>query len=537
MAKNTSNFINGRMQIIEDELSGVEEIGEEFKSKHGFFDLPIEASTLLGKSDALERQIIDYNIQQEMVAYFSNHINEKRVNHTLLPVNIGFEDDNINALTKKYNEIYLHFNELTLGSSAKNPMSIELSNQLDAILENLRLSLIKYASSLEKGIQLLEQKSQRYQGELALIPSHERSLREIERQQQIKEALYIYLLQKREENEIAISSTVGSVSIMNEPVSTGIPIAPNKRVVFLTSIILGIVLPFLFIYLKNIFDTKVRTLTDLEALKIPCLGEIPLYKGKEDYYLMTPKDRNSCAESFRRLRTNINFMLAESNAGCKTILISSTLSNEGKTFITVNLATALSLTNKKVLIMGADLRRPNVLKYFSANQNYGITDYLIDNTLNLDDIISESHHDEATVYVLPSGPVPPNPGEMIESQRFKDLMTQLKTQFDYIVIDTAPIGIVSDLLPLMEHADLLIYTVRYGIIEKNHLKLISKLYGEQKVNSFATLLNASERGKIGYGYDYGYGYGYGYGYSYGNEEQNDKSKGNFLRKIKSLFLK
>jgi capsular exopolysaccharide synthesis family protein len=534
MAKNTSTFINGRMQIIEEELSGVEELGESYKSKYGFFDLTYEAGTLLSKTDALERQIIEYNVQLEMVTYFANHLKEKKSKHSLLPVNIGFEDININTLTERYNEIYMLYNELTVGSTAKNPKSVELLSQLDAILENLTLSISKYQMSIEKSIDFLEKKEQRYQSELAMMPSHERDYREIERQQQIKEALYIYLLQKREENEIAIAGTVGSVSIMNEPLATGVPISPNRKTIYLTAFLIGLLFPFVFIYFKNLFDTKVRSVLDLEALKIPCLGEISKYHGNKDYYLMNSEERNSCGEGFRRLRTNINFMLSDKDSRCKTILVSSSFSNEGKTFITANLATAIALTNKRVLIVGADLRKPRVLKYFNVENALGITDYLIDEKLTVADVVHDTNENKGIVRILPSGPVPPNPAEMMESQRFKDLMNELKQRFDYIVIDTAPIGIVSDLLPLMDSADLLIYAVRYGVLDKSSLKLISRLHAENKIQSFATLLNGVDHKANRYGYTYGYGYSYGYGqeyYEYGEESNTSNKIVGFLKKL------
>jgi capsular exopolysaccharide synthesis family protein len=530
MAKNTSTFINGRMQIIEEELSGVEELGESFKSKYGFFDLSYEAGTLLSKTDALERQIIEYNVQLEMVSYFAKHLSEKKSKHSLLPVNIGFEDNNINSLTERYNEIYMLYNELTVGSTAKNPKSVEMSNQLDAILENLNLSISKYQTSIQKSIELLERKEQRYQSELSMMPSHERNFREIERQQQIKEALYIYLLQKREENEIAIAGTVGSVSIMNEPLATGVPIAPNKKMVYLTGFLIGFLFPIVFIYFKMLFDTKVRTVLDLESLNIPCLGEIPKYDGGQEFYLMDSKQRNSCSEGFRRLRTNINFMLSDAELKCKTILVSSTFSNEGKTFITANLATAIGLTNKKVLVIGADLRKPRLLKYFDIDAPLGITDYLIDDQVSLEDVLHQTKENDGLIHVLPSGPIPPNPAEMIESKRFKEMMDMLKQRFDYIIIDSAPIGIVSDLLPIMEHADLLIYAVRQGALEKSNLRLISKLYAENKIQSFATLLNGVEQNRSSYAYGYGYGYGYGYAKDY-YEEDRKTNKGGFFKKL------
>jgi capsular exopolysaccharide synthesis family protein len=368
-------------------------------------------------------------------------------------------------------------------------------------------------------LDVFKKKNRNLKSKLSNIPGYERKYREILRQQEIKEELYIYLLQKREENEIAMASTIGTVNVMDEPYSIGGPIAPKKLNIFAAAAGIGFILPILIIYLKSLLDTKVKSAEDLEKLGLPYIGEIPFHEG--DKNLITVKgERSPTGEALRMLRVNMNFMFNDESNGARTIFVTSTIAGEGKTFTSINLASSIALTDKKVVLLSLDLRKPKLSKYLTIEDKQGVTDYIVNDQLDIDDIC-QSLPQNTNLDVILSGSIPPNPSELLSSKKMLELFDLLRSRYDYIVVDNAPVGLVSDVLTVMPQADLLLYVVRFGKLEKEALKIAKKLSEESKVKNMATVLNGTKKGASGYG-GYGYGYSYGYGYGYGYMDQVKK---------------
>jgi tyrosine-protein kinase Etk/Wzc len=319
--------------------------------------------------------------------------------------------------------------------------------------------------------------------------------------------LYLYLLQKKEENEITLAVTTANSKVIDLAYGSPVPVAPRKNIVLLASVLIGLMIPFVVIYTNDLLDNKIHSRKDLEkTLSIPILGDIPLNESKE-HIVVKKGSRSSSAEAFRLLRTNLDFMLTEDKENAKTIFLSSSVSGEGKSFISINLACALALSGKKVALLGMDLRAPKITEYIDMAQKKGITNYIMDDSLELNDLkINMSKHQGLDIY--PSGIIPPNPAELLMHPRVEELFEKTKVSYDYVVVDTAPVNLVTDTLMIANKADLFIYVTRANYLDKRLLEVPKNLYKEKRLPNMAMLLNGTDYTK-GYGYgNYGaYGYG------------------------------
>jgi tyrosine-protein kinase Etk/Wzc len=501
----TSEFIRERMLLIERELETVEDSSQAFKSKNRLIDVESDAAMFLTKESAIEKQITDAMIQLSIAGFMNEFIQQAKGLGELFPSNLGIDDQSIARLIEEHNKLVLERNRLLESSSAKNPKVIQLENQLQAIRESLKESLNKVQSSLEINLQALRKQEGQYKNQLANIPAFEREYREILRQQQIKETLYLYLLQKREENEIAMASTLGSVKVLDEAYPAKEPVAPKKKIIFLGAVLLGLILPIGIIYVLDIMDTKVKRREELEQLGIPFLGEIPYYKG--DKSLVAVKgERSSTAEALRMLRTNMDFLLSEVSDRGKVVFVTSTIAGEGKTFMALNLASSLALTDKKVVVLGMDLRAPKLAKYTNIPNSTGVSDYLVNENITIEQITHQVKDNQLLDMIL-SGSIPPNPSELLFLPRMNEIFEQLQAKYDYIIVDSAPVGLVVDTVSMLHKADLLLYVVRYNYLERDALQLPKNLVKDKKVKRIATLFNATDNNSLNYA---GYGYGYGY---------------------------
>lgn len=529
IAVNTSEFINERMKLIESELSGVEDQGENFKTENKLINVESDATALLKKEGEIEKLITELSVQIMLVQYVNDFLEQSDEINVLLPANLGFEDGSVSSLIGDYNTLVLERNRLAAVSSPKNPMVVQMQNQIDAVRKNLKESLLKSQTRLEMKLEVFKKQNQTLKKELASIPGYEREYREILRQQEIKEALYIYLLEKREENEIAMASTIGTVNVMDEAYAHGGPISPKKMSFFAGAVGIGFILPILIIYLKGLLDTKIKSAEELEKLGIPYIGEIPFYEGS-DQLIAVKGERSPTGEALRMLRVNMNFMLPDNNGKAKTIFVTSTIAGEGKTFTAINLASSIGLMDKKVILFSLDLRKPKVSKYLGLKDLQGVTDYIVNEDIALESII-QTLPKNPNMDIILSGSIPPNPSELLTSKRVTDLFTTLQDRYDYVIVDTAPVGLVSDVLTIMHQADLLLYVVRFGKLEKEALKIPKNLSEESKVKRMATVLNGTKKTASGYGgYGYGYSYGYGYGYGYDSKDKRSWSEKLFNKK-------
>jgi capsular exopolysaccharide synthesis family protein len=344
--------------------------------------------------------------------------------------------------------------------------------------------------------------------------------RDVMREQQISESIYLLLLQKKEENEIILASNQGNIRVIDYAYSNGVPVFPKKKVIYFIAFLLGIILPGLFIFIRFLLDNKFRNVHDLEKLGLPTIGEIPQSKVKDDIFDQKSPHSPS-AEAFRLLRSNINFML-NPHVKSNVIMVTSTIAGEGKTYVSLKLANTLANTMKKVVVVGMDLRAPKLMEYMGVDYSIGVSNYLVKPEITVDDIKIESPHNNLITFI-PSGTIPPNPNEILLRPRVAELFEKLREEYDYVIVDTSPVGLVADTLSITKHADLMLYVSRANYIDKRKLTIPQKLYKENKFNSVIWLANGIDMK------DNNYGYGYGYG----SAERNGGIKG----KIQKIFRK
>jgi capsular exopolysaccharide synthesis family protein len=530
ITQTTSDFIAERMSIIEKELSKVEAIGEDFKVKNQLVDVEIDAQMYLEKGSMLEDAVTEANIQLKLAEFVNEYIKKGEGFDQLLPANLGIEDVSVASMIAEYNKLVLQKNTLIQTSSSKNPEVSILEGQLTSLSRSISESLKNLKSSLELQIQTLENQAGKYQTKMQNIPEYERTYRAIMRQQQIKESLYIYLLQKREENQIALASTMGSVQVVDSAFSEEFPIAPKKKVIFLGALLIGMLFPVGLIYLNDLVNNKVRSQEDIVKLNIPFAGRIPFNKGKQ-YIVHDGNDQNVLAEAFHMLRSNISFLLEKKNQDGNVIFVTSTIPGEGKTFVSLNLANTLTFNGKKTVIVGLDLRAPKIAEYLGLSYNRGVSNYLNDESMSIHDIIIHSNENKLVSYVT-SGDISPNPSELLMRPRLGEMFAQLKQEFDYVIVDNPPIALVVDTLSIVNYADLIMYVVRANYLDKRALELVKALIDDGRLKNVATVLNAVTQnlGPNSYGYSYGYGYGYGYG----NGQKMKKEKNGFKKFFKKF---
>jgi tyrosine-protein kinase Etk/Wzc len=503
VGNNTNTFINERLAVIEKDLSGVDKGVEEFKTSNNLTDITSEATLVLQSNAQLEKKIVDLNTQLKLAAYVSDYVTNNT--EELIPANLGLSDGDINSNSAKYNELLLERNRILKSSSKKHPVIITLDDQLNQLRGSLSQGLVNLKSSLRIALKDAVNEEYKMNSKITAVPKQERQFRDIQRQQQIIETLYLYLLQKREENAISLAVTVPNAKVIDTANGSGTPVSPKRKVVYLGAVLLGLVVPFAALYLMFLLDNKIHTSKDVEAIvKAPILGGIPHSKS-ENKIVINENDKDNIAESFRMLRTNIYFMLPAVKESGKTIFITSTIGTEGKTFISLNLANVLALSNKKVLLIGADVRKPKFNEYLDVDFGKGLTNFLMDSTLKMKDMIK--HYQTGNFDVLSSGAVPPNPSELLMNGRFEEVMAYGKANYDFVIVDTAPVKIVTDTLLLSEHADLFLYVIRVNFLDKRFLDIPEKMYTEKRLPNMAILMNDVNLEK-GYGYGYSYGYGY-----------------------------
>ncbi len=505
VAKNTETFINKRLEIITKDLFDVEKEVEQFKTKNKLTDIAAEANLVLQSNVEIENKLLDLNTQLTLVTDIERYMAENK--DDLIPANLGLTDVSINAGTEQYNQLVLERNRILQSSSAQNPVIVNLNAQIKKIRASIVKSIANLKSSLTIALKNVKRQENRMSSKIASVPQQEREYRDIKRQQQIIESLYLYLLQKREENAISLAVTLPNAKIIDKAYGSNIPVAPKRKVVYLAALLLGIIVPFGVIYLLLLFDNKVHTRKDVEAVvKAPILGDIPKTKTDKKV-VVSDHDRTSVSESFRLLRTNINFMLSKVTEKSKVIFVTSTVGGEGKTFISINLATVLALSGKKVLLIGADIRKPKISDYLGVVKGKGLTHFLMDKTIQPVEIIEkvDEHHFD----MIHSGIIAPNPSELLMNNRFNEVIAYGKQHYDYVIVDTAPVNIVTDTLLLGDKADLFIYVVRANYLDKRLLEFPQILHRDQRLPNMSILINDVDAEK-GYGYSYGYGYGYGY---------------------------
>lgn len=528
VAQNTARFIDERISVINQELGTTEQELESFKREAGLTDLSSDAQLAVSEQSAYEKLCVENGTQLNLVQYLSEYIQKPENATATLPTNVGLNDETLSDLIAQYNALILERNRLLRTSSETNPVVRRLENNI----QDMRAGILTTIASVRKGLLItkadLERQAGKYAGRISNAPAQERRFVSIQRQQEIKAGLYLMLLQKREENNIALAATANNAKIIDDALADDFPISPNKKIIYMAAFVLGLGIPIAIIYILNLLSYRIEGRADVERLtNVSIIGDVPLNDSEDKHAIaVRENDNDIMAETFRSLRTNLLFILGDPDK--KVVLVTSTMSGEGKTFIASNLAVSLALLGKKVIIVGLDIRKSGLNKVFRIHhKEKGITGFLsAPQSTDLRSMILPSEVSN-NLHVLPGGAIPPNPTELLARKSLDDAIELLKKDYDYIVLDTAPIGMVTDTQLIARVADASIYVCRADYTHKNDYQLINELYANKRLPGLCTVINGLDMKKKKYGYYYGYGkygryygygkkYGYGYGYGYGD---------------------
>lgn len=527
IAVSTSMFINDRLGVIEGELGNVDDDISSYKSEHLLPDVQAAASMYMAQASEANASIKELNNQAYMARYIRNYLTDETNKFHLLPANSGIENASISTQISEYNNQLLERNSLISHSSEKNPLVKEMDASLHALRSALVTSIDNQLVALNAQIKSQQNYSGQVTSQIASNPNQAKYLLSVERQQKVKESLYLYLLQKREENELSQAFTAYNTRIITMPGGSMIPTAPVKKNILLVAFALGLLIPVVIIFMMENMNTVVRGRKDLENLAIPFVGEIPLgFRKKKKFSRQTPekecavvvkeKSRNVINEAFRVVRTNLEFMQNKESES-HVIMITSANPGSGKTFITFNLAASLGIKGKRLLAIDLDLRKGSLSKY-AGSPKKGISDYLAGDVKKIEEIIVRPTED-AKLEIIPMGTMPPNPTELLFSERLEQLIAGLRKEYDYIFIDCPPVEIVADAAIINKLADMTLFIVRAGLLDRSMLPEIEKFYTDKKYKNMSLILNGTDGGSGRYGYKYGYKYGYHYGYAgYTKEE-------------------
>ena len=528
IAQKTAEFIDERIGIISKELGSTEADLETFKRDAGITDLSSDAQIALTGNAEYEKKQVENRTQISLVEDLKKYLGHNE--YEILPSNVGLKDITLAAQIDRYNEMLIERKRLLRTSTENNPAIINLDTSIRATKANVQATLEGTLQGLFITKADLDREAKRYMRRISDAPGQERQYVSIARQQEIKAGLYLMLLQKREENAIMLAATANNAKIIDDAIADVIPVSPKRSIIYLAALVLGIAIPVVVIFLIDLTKFKIEGRADVEKLtSVPIAGDIPLTdekNTKEGSIAVFENQNNLMSETFRNIRTNIQFMLQNDK---KVILVTSTVSGEGKSFTSANLAISLSLLGKKVVIVGLDIRKPGLNKVFNlSSKEKGITQYLANPEMDLMSLVQLSDVNK-NLYILPGGTVPPNPTELLARDGLDKAIEILKKNFDYVILDTAPIGMVTDTLLIGRVADLSAYVCRADYTHKAEYTLINELYHEQKLPNLCTIINGVDLKKRKYGYYYGYGkygkhYGYGkrYGYGYGYGQDSKK---------------
>ena len=518
VAVNTADFINDRLIIIENELGGVESELETFKQRNQIVDIASSAGMYMSESQKYNTDALELETQLRLANFIKDYLTDPAKETDLIPSNTGIGDMNIESQINLYNTAKLKRDHLIDDSSANNPVVLELNNSLRAMKQNIIRAVDNMIVSLNVQRSDAQSREMRAQNRITSIPTKERKMLSIERQQKVKEALYLFLLNKREENALSQAMADNNARVIDGAEGSNSPISPNRNRILLLGLLVGLAIPSLACLGILFLDTRVHSRKDVEGIvSVPYLGEIPQDKeaGKlneqESPFLLAKEQRDSTvSEAFRILRTNMAFM-ARKDLPQQVIIFTSLNEGAGKTFISKNLGMSLVLAKKKVILIDMDIRRGTLSRQFHLHKT-GLTNYLADATLSAEDIIQ--HQDGFDI--IAAGAIAPNPAELLMDERLDNLVTELRRRYDYIVVDSVPVGIIADATISNRIADLTIFVARAGRLDRRQLPEIEQLYKENKLHNMALVLNGADLHRR-YGY-YGY-YGYSYKYGYGKKKK------------------
>ena len=539
VALKTEEFIKERLDIVAAELDATEMEMAQYKKNSGLTTVVGDAQKILEANSEYEKKNVEITTQLKLVTYLRDYVNDPANHLQAIPGNVGLADASLTSLIAKYNEGVVERNRLLRTASESNPTVVDMTMSVELLSKTIRTSVESLYESLSIQKKEVEGQTAKFGSKIGDAPTQEKILMGYERQQEVKSGLYLMLLQKREENSIALAATADNAKIIDAALANDYPVSPKSSMILLVALVLGCAIPVAIIYIMELLRYKIEGRNDLEKLtKVPVLGDVAvshdLKKGQRGI-VVRENDNDIMAETFRSIRTNLQFVLDGPEK--KVIQFTSTTSGEGKTFISSNLAMSLALLGKKVILLGLDIRKPRLAEMFGfANRTKGISAFLAgdpdDKELLFDQIIPSGVNENLDI--LPAGIVPPNPAELLSKKNLDNAISFLKEKYDYVLLDTAPVGLVTDTLIIARVADASVYVCRADYTAKNDLNLVNSLYAENKLKNMSIVLNGVDMAKRKYGYYYGYGgngkygrYGYGkyghYGhYGYGNDTSSKK---------------
>lgn len=498
IAAKTDEFITNRIDDISAELTSLDLGVETYKMDNRFSDEGYEKDLVLASNVQVTNQIIELTSQIQLIDYIKDYLEINQ--DDLIPANLGLVNEITNQNMENYNRLLLERNRLLSGANKMNPVIVDLNDQLARLRESIIQSLVNSKSSLSISLNQARLQEGKLTSKLSSAPKKEREIKDIKRQQEIIETLYLYLLQKREENSISLAVTAPNAKVVDYAYVGRSPISPRTSITYIIAALLGFLIPVLIIFIRSILDNKIHSIDEIEAeIKAPVIGEIP-YVSSNKKLVVLDDSHGYIGESFRLLRTNVSYMLSAKKDNSNTVFITSTTRGEGKTFIAINIASAFALLNKKVLLIGADVREPKIASYININQVHGLSNFLMDGSLQISDVINPS--EQLNVDVITAGPIPPNPSELFTNGRFDEILDYGRNHYDYVIVDTSPINVVTDTLLIAHHSDLFIYVIRANYLDKRQLKIPKKLFRNKRLQNMTIVLNSiSYKDKqISYGY-------------------------------------
>ena len=528
-AINTTEFINERLVIIKSELSAVEKHLKEYKESNNLTDIKAVAQSYLEESSHYATKAFEVNNQLSVANFIKDYLNDPAHTMSMIPSNLGLSNVSVESQIKEYNEFVLQRDRLSTGSGVNNPLIADLNASLASIRSAILRSIDNMIATLTLQLEKIQSQESQILSRMSSNSGQELQLLSIERQQQITQNLYVFLLQKREENELAALINVGNTRLIMSPNGGSAPVSPNRMMIIFAALVLGFGIPFAYFFLYKTFDTTVKDKSDINNIKVPFLAEIPLYvdnaisgyskrfKKKQNMFdrknckvIVESGKRDMMNEAFRVLRTNVDLMIGRKNDS-KVLMLTSFNPNAGKTFTTMNLAASMALKGARVLLIDLDMRKASLSKAMN-HMHSGVAAYL---NGKVDDYHKNIDQIAENLSILPVGSLPPNPTELLLSDRFKDMMKKMRQEYDYIFLDCPPIDIVADSSIITEVADMTIFVIRAGLMDRRLLPVIDEIYAAGKYSHMAFLLNGVDIAKS---QKYGYGRtGFGYGYGYGNQ--------------------
>lgn len=508
IAFNTAEFIDQRLKIIAGDLDSVELSKQEFKTENRLTDIEAESALVLQTATEFSNEQVDYSTRIQVIDYLLDYLS-KSDNDQLLPANLGLEGSDVNTLIADYNKLILERKRLSANSTTENPIIQNIGRQVQGLRGSIIESLQNQRNSIQLALSELSKQEGRFNKRLSKVPAQERIFRDILRQQEIKEQLYLFLLKQREEASLKLASTTDKAKTIDSAYTSKQPVTPNNKFTYGVAGFLGLFFPFVFIYFRTLFNSKIENRKDVEqelnALSL--IGEIPIIKNSDNQFIKK-NDRSVLAESFRILRTNLEYLFINKNneKDSHAIFVTSTIKGEGKTLIAFNLALTISYTGKRVVLVGADIRNPQLQRYLptGVKNSTGLTEYIIDGQLELKNIIAHSEFDNLDIVL--SGTIPPNPAELLMSNRVSKLFDELRNNYDYIIVDTAPSMLVTDTLLINKYADIILYTIKANYTDKKLLEFPKEAIADGRLSNIALVLNAVKMNNFGYGNKYGYAY-------------------------------